>query len=270
MAGPIRVGLVDDHPVVVGGIEAAFATAPDIEIVARAATLAEAARLLDRTDIDVVLLDVRLPGRQRPGAPGPDDGPAPPAVIVLSSFQARQYGRGGRFGAQAFMLKTAPTEALVGGHPASRGGRSSFTPDQLRANAFVRLTPRERELVRQVMAARSNEEIAVAFGPTARRSRPSCRASTSGWASRAGWISRSGRSGRGGWTSTPRASRRRPLRFADRRRSHRSHPAGLDLEPPSLGAEAEPRRLATPKRSKSWERTFSTVLRRSSRAAIVV
>jgi len=164
MAGQIRVGLVDDHPVVVGGIEAAFATADDIQVVARAATLAEAARLLDRIDIDVVLLDVRLPDGNGLELLARTMGRRRPAVIVLSSFQARQYTAAAvRFGAQAFMLKTAPTEALVGAIRRAAAGRTSFTPDQLQANAFVRLTPRERELVRQVMAARSNEEIAVAF-----------------------------------------------------------------------------------------------------------
>jgi len=164
MTGQIRVGLVDDHPVVVGGLEAAFATADDIEIVARVATLAEAARLLERTDVDVVLLDIRLPDGNGLELLARTVGRRRPAVIVLSSFQARQYTAAAiRFGAHGFMLKTAPTEVLVGAIRRAATGRSSFSPDQLRPNGFVRLTPRERELVRQVMAARTNEEIAVAF-----------------------------------------------------------------------------------------------------------
>jgi DNA-binding NarL/FixJ family response regulator len=164
MAARIRVGLVDDHPVVVGGIEAAFAATPDIEIVARAATLERAAGLLERSDIDVLLLDIRLPDGNGLELLARTMGRRRPAIIVLSSFQARQYVAAAvRFGAHAFLLKTAPTASLVEAIRRAAAGRASFSPDQLRPNGYVRLTTRERELVRQVMAARSNEEIAAAF-----------------------------------------------------------------------------------------------------------
>jgi len=164
MAERIRVGLVDDHPVVMGGLEAAFAVAPDIELVARAATLAQAASILERQDVDVVLLDIRLPDGNGLELLARTMNRPRPAIIVLSSFETRQYTAAAvRFGAQGFMLKTTPTDTLIDAIRRVAAGRTSFSPEQLRPGAWVRLTARERELVRQVMAARSNEEIATAF-----------------------------------------------------------------------------------------------------------
>jgi DNA-binding NarL/FixJ family response regulator len=163
MAERIRVALVDDHPVVVGGIEAAFATAPDLELVARAGTIAQAAELLDRADLHVILLDVRLPDGNGLELLARTMGRRPP-VIVLSSFEARQYTAAAeRFGAKGFLLKTTPTATLTEAIRRVAAGGSAFGPGRVGQAAYVRLTPRERELVRQVMAARSNEEIAVAF-----------------------------------------------------------------------------------------------------------
>ncbi len=58
----IRLAIIDDHPVVVGGYEAAFAGVDGMEVVARGGTVAQARDLLSRNDIDVALLDVRLEG----------------------------------------------------------------------------------------------------------------------------------------------------------------------------------------------------------------
>ena len=61
-ATPIRVGVVDDHPVVGEGTAALLRTQPDLAVVGVAGSL-EAARdagLTDATAVDVLLLDIRL------------------------------------------------------------------------------------------------------------------------------------------------------------------------------------------------------------------
>ncbi len=59
-AKPIRVLLVDDHQLLTGSLSKVLAAESDIEVVGRAATVAEARELLgDR--LDVVLMDYRLP-----------------------------------------------------------------------------------------------------------------------------------------------------------------------------------------------------------------
>ncbi len=164
MADLIRVGLVDDHPIVVGGIEAALALAPDIDLVARAGTVAGAAELLARPDLAVVLLDVRLPDGNGLELLARTTGSRKPAVIVLSSFETKQYVAAAlRFGAQGFMLKTAPIENLIAAIRRVAGGRPSFGVQPDRVRGYVTLSARERDLVRQVMAARSNAEIATAL-----------------------------------------------------------------------------------------------------------
>lgn len=164
MPDRIRVGLVDDHPVVMGGIEAALALATDVEVVARADTVAAAAVLLDRSDIAVILLDVRLPDGNGLELLARTKQTRHPRVIVLSSFEARQYVAAAiRFGAQGFMLKTVPIENLVDAIRRVAAGGTAFTPDGLPQGSFVVLTPRERDLVRLVLDARSNDEIAAAF-----------------------------------------------------------------------------------------------------------
>src|SRR6266545_5889327 len=56
----IRVAVVDDHPVVREGTAAVVEQAPDLHLVGTAATVDEAASLLDAARVDVLLLDLRL------------------------------------------------------------------------------------------------------------------------------------------------------------------------------------------------------------------
>ena len=67
------------------------------------------------------------------------------------------------FGAQGFVLKTAPLTELIEAIRRVAGGGSAFTADQLRdGNAgYVSLTAREREVLRLVIWGRSNDEIGV-------------------------------------------------------------------------------------------------------------
>jgi DNA-binding NarL/FixJ family response regulator len=160
----IRLGLVDDHPVVIGGLEAGLNEIPDFEVVARAGRIAEAEAMLARQDIDVVLLDVRLSDGNTLQLLGRLDRGPRPAVIVLSSFRTSQYvGVAIKFGAQGFLLKTTPIEELVDAIRRVAAGGSSFTAEQLRAGrgGYVSLTERERDVLRLVLAGHTNDEISV-------------------------------------------------------------------------------------------------------------
>lgn len=165
MAGmTIRVGIVDDHPMVATGLDAALATFDDLEVVAHAATLAEARRLLVRDDVDVVLLDVRLEDGNGIQALAERGARTRPAVLVISSFKTSQYvAASARFGAAGFLLKTVALPALVEAIRTVQAGGSVFTHEQLQ-KGFVSLSPRERDVVRLAMDGLSNKEIGSQLG----------------------------------------------------------------------------------------------------------
>jgi two-component system response regulator DesR len=133
-------------------------------VVARAGTIREAEGLLVRGGLDVVLMDVRLPDGNGLELLERTDGARTAAVIVLSSFEATQYVAAAvRFGAQGFLVKTAPLDDVVAAVRRVAAGGSAFSADQLREGLKgpVRLRPRERDVLRGVLAGQSNDEIAA-------------------------------------------------------------------------------------------------------------
>lgn len=157
----IRLAIVDDHPMVTGGLDAALATIEDLDVVAHGASVAQARELLTRDDLDVVLLDVRLEdgnGIQALAERGPR---TQPGVLVMSSFKTAQYvAASARFGAAGFLLKTVPLSDLVDAIRTVDAGGSVFTTEQLQ-KGLVALSPRDREIVTLTMDGLSNKEIAA-------------------------------------------------------------------------------------------------------------
>ena len=58
----VRAVVVDDHPVVRDGLVAMLGADPGIEVVGSAEDGSEGLRLIERTDPDIVLMDLRMPG----------------------------------------------------------------------------------------------------------------------------------------------------------------------------------------------------------------
>ena len=163
----IRVAIVDDHPLVMGGLDLVLSRAEDVAVVARGSSVADARAILARDDIDVLLLDVRLPDGNGLAMLAGDAGARRAPVLVLSSFETPQYvGAAVRYGAQGFMLKTAPIDELLAAIRWVAAGGAAFSAEQLRDSQtkLVRLTPRERSILRLILEGRSNEEIAAAIG----------------------------------------------------------------------------------------------------------
>jgi DNA-binding NarL/FixJ family response regulator len=165
----IRVGIVDDHPVVGAGTAALLAAEPDLRVVGIAASLAEAEAggLLDPAAVDVVLLDIRLGTDSGlsglPGAVGGARRPLP-AMIVLTAYDYPQYADAAlRLGAAGFVLKTAPLPELIEAIRRVAGGGMAFAVRPSGAARF-HLTSRERDVVRLVTDGRSNDEIGADLG----------------------------------------------------------------------------------------------------------
>ncbi len=162
--GPIRVAIVDDHPVVRDGMAALLREYPGIEIAGTAESLRRAEPLLDPAHVDVLLLDIRL--GQETGFQLLErhrDPAGRPAVVVLTAFAQAEYAAAAyRLGAAALVLKTAPMPELVAAiRAAALGGPAAAAPWPRATDPT--LTTREQEIVRLVVEGRSNDEIGAAL-----------------------------------------------------------------------------------------------------------
>lgn len=178
MAGPltggptddaIRIGLIDDHPVVGAGTAAILRTQPGLEVVGVAASLdaARDAGLTDAVKVDVLLLDIRLgtdSGLRLLSDAAAQGGVPLPAVIVLTAYDYPQYAEAAlSLGAAGFVLKTAPLTELVDAIRRVAAGGLAFAA-RPRTTGRAHLTAREHDVVRLVADGRSNDEIGVALG----------------------------------------------------------------------------------------------------------
>jgi DNA-binding NarL/FixJ family response regulator len=168
-ADRIRVGVVDDHPVVGEGTAALLRTQPDLEVVGVAGSLdaARAAGLTDPAAVDVLLLDIRLGTdsglRLFAGVGGEEPAPLP-AVIVLTAYDYPQYAEAALgLGAAGFVLKTAPLPELIDAIRRVAAGGLAFAV-RPRMSGLAHLTSREHDVVRLVADGRSNDEIGAALG----------------------------------------------------------------------------------------------------------
>ena len=162
---PIRLLVVDDHPVVLAGLVTALAQQPDIEMVVSATNREDAARLLGEHRIDVGLVDVRLQNGTGFDVIGAHPTEPGPAWIVLSSFESPQYLAAAiRSGAAGYLVKTTPLPELLEAIRRVATGGTAYLARQLR-NAQPALeqslSNRERDVLRGILAGRSNDEIGL-------------------------------------------------------------------------------------------------------------
>jgi DNA-binding NarL/FixJ family response regulator len=166
---PIRVAIVDDHPVVREGTAALLAGVDGLKIVGTAGSIEEATPLLDPASVDVVLLDIRLgTASGLTVLSGAGESPHPlPAIVVLTAYDYPQYVAAAmRLGAAGFVIKTAPIAELVDAiRRVASGGLAFGVRPSGKTPTF---TARELEVIRLVVEGCSNDEIATALGITAK------------------------------------------------------------------------------------------------------
>lgn len=153
----IRVGIVDDHPVVRDGMTALLREYADLEVVGTADSIESGRQLILGGSTDVILLDIRLGQESGLSLLAGRDNPANgPAVVVLTAFDHAEYAAAAcRFGAAGLVLKTAPIEQLVEAiRLAAAGVRLSPS-----GPSEPTLTTREQQIVRCIGEGRTNDEI---------------------------------------------------------------------------------------------------------------
>jgi DNA-binding NarL/FixJ family response regulator len=175
-----RVAIVDDQTLVRQGIRSLLALSNEINVVAEAGDGDEALAALDAHDIDVLLLDLRMPRRDGIATLEAlrERGNHVP-VLVLTTFDDDELAlRALCAGARGYLLKDVTLDQLVGAiRTVAAGGtllQPALTERMLRAvserttettgiRGPDRLTDRELDTLRLVAAGYSNREIASAL-----------------------------------------------------------------------------------------------------------
>jgi DNA-binding NarL/FixJ family response regulator len=173
---PVRLLFVEDQPVVCLGLKALLA-GTDVKLIDTATTGDEAVKKASSKELDLVLLDVRLPDgdglttlarikADRPDLP----------VLMFSAYENPTFvARAVALGAAGYALKGATKDELLAAIRRAAAGESHWTREELRRvtgalaaprsnyDVDVPLTRREMDVLKHLVAGATNKKIAEAL-----------------------------------------------------------------------------------------------------------
>jgi two-component system NarL family response regulator len=166
MSKNIRIVIVDDHVPLRVGLKAMLSIRPHLMVVDEASNTAEAIAACEKHGPDIVLMDLRIPGgggveattviRQR--------WPNTHVLIITTYDGDEDIHRAIQAGASGYLLKGLTSAELIAAIEAVHHGERVMPPDvalRFRERILRKdLSPRELEVLRLIVAGRSNKEIA--------------------------------------------------------------------------------------------------------------
>ena len=167
---PIRLLIVDDHPIVRDGLRGAFTGTPEFEVVGEAGNGTEAVARTIELRPDVVLMDLRMPGMDGVEAIRRlRDRASDARVLVLTTFDTDSDVLPAiEAGATGYLLKDAPTEDLLRAVRSAAKGESVLAPAvagrlmrRVRKPAPGTLSQRELQVLRLVADGATNRQAAA-------------------------------------------------------------------------------------------------------------
>jgi DNA-binding NarL/FixJ family response regulator len=172
----IRAIVADDQAISRHGLRMILESAQDIEVIGEAVDGLDAVGQVERRRPDVVLMDIRMPRLDGLAATRRLRDVDGVAVIVITTFDLDEYViEALRAGAVGFLVKDSPPERIIDAVHAVARGDALISPEVTRrllaqfvSNAPARagdprlaeLTPRERDVLLEIAAGRSNAAIA--------------------------------------------------------------------------------------------------------------
>lgn len=173
---PLRILLVDDHPLVREGLRALLTSLPDMTIVGEAGDGEEAVTMALELQPDIILMDLHMPGVNGIEATRRIVGASPHiGILVLTMLGDDDSVFGAmRAGARGYLLKGAGKAEVLRAITVVAHGEAIFSPQiaqrlvQYFTNmrpvvpeqAFPDLTEREREVLALIVDGKSNAQIA--------------------------------------------------------------------------------------------------------------
>ncbi len=181
---PLRVVIVDDHPVILHGLRGMLSDLEDFEVVGAASSGREALEMVEALRPDVVLMDVRLPDLNGLEATRriKESMPEIEVVLITVSDSELYLVEALRWGASGYLTKDSSRDLIADALRSARRGGTLLSTTLVqkafgalaRATAslgsppagddnglppLVELTPRELDVLRQVSLGRSNRAI---------------------------------------------------------------------------------------------------------------
>ena len=167
----IRVLIVDDHPLVRDGLKVLLLTAPDMTLAAEASSGEEALRLCAETAVDIVLMDLKMPGMGGVRATRAIRERYPQVkVVALTSFTEKALVEEAmQAGAISYILKSSSPAELAAAIRSAQAGQTTISSAAAQSLVQAKtqdpqpsgddLTARERQVLALMATGLSNSEI---------------------------------------------------------------------------------------------------------------